>query len=132
MARLALVFFSLVACAPAGEDSGSDLYLPEDREEVPVEWMDRTLSKGSYYHAYFTKTAGCTYTVSITETSGSCRLYGHYTTYPTTGSYQFSGSTADSFSFSATSTGTYYLSVYGSSIIPSCQFTGPTVTKSAC
>jgi len=72
---------------------------------------------GNYWNYPFTKQAGWRYTVCIDVTLGNGNLYGHYTGYPTAQNYQFAstntGTKSDCFSFTASASGNYYLSVLG-------------------
>jgi murein DD-endopeptidase MepM/ murein hydrolase activator NlpD len=75
------------------------------------------VAAGAYAHYSFAKVANYRYTVCINVSLGNADLYGHYTGYPTTVSYQFrsmnAGTEDDCFSFNSTSAGTYYVSIHG-------------------
>ena len=99
--------YVIEATVPAGEDIAAPLSMG----------FDDTVQLGQYRKFEFTKLAGVTYKICITPYVGNPDLYGHYTGFPTTVTYQFRsiklGTAVDCIQFTATQTGPYYLSVYG-------------------
>ncbi len=102
------------------EDFGEDI--GETSQELS-KYSNLTAAKGEMRRARFYKTLGRRYTVCINPKEGDPDLYGHYTGYPTTSTNQFKskngGLTSDCFSFNASSSGYYYLGMYGNSVGPS-------------
>jgi len=76
-----------------------------------------SVRQGEYWHYSFQKTAGWRYTICIDAIKGDADLFGHHTGDPTKDNWQFAsehlGTRSDCISFTASSAGTYYISVYG-------------------
>lgn len=76
-----------------------------------------TVPKGQWHYYSFTKYEGTSYYICVDPQGGNPDLYGHWATYPTLNEAQFkrnkTGLADDCFAFTATSTGPYYLGVYG-------------------
>jgi hypothetical protein len=105
----------LTACGPemgAADDEGDELV-----GEAEDALVSGSVPQGLYHYFSFTKYANQWYQICINVFSGDADLYSHYTTYPTTGNYQYKstngGTSTDCVGFTAKETGTYYLSVYG-------------------
>lgn len=114
-----LPVFMLTACGSAQDmENGND----EGEGEELVSQSEQSLtygsvSGGSYWKTSFQKQAQEHYTICINVLSGDADLYGHYTGYPTKWDYQYKstndGTAPDCIGFTAVSSGTYYISVYG-------------------
>lgn len=83
----------------------------------PSSYTADSVSSGSYDYFTFSKSSGYRYVACVNTTSGDADLYGYWTSSVSKSTYQFkstsSGTEDDCITFDATSSGTYYLAVYG-------------------